>query len=453
MSIALVTKTPELNVPPQAIEAEQSVLGGLMLDNTFWDDVSAILSKEDFYTHTHRAIFESMLNLSTQSKPMDAITISEFLGHENNLDKIGGIAYLIELTKTTATAANTVAYAEIVRERSVRRQLIAVSNHVAKQAYTSQQPIEEILDQSEKDILSISEQQNPSTITTEKELLKKLIVKLDKLHKADSHITGVPSGFEELDKLTAGFQAGDLIILAARPSMGKTCLALNFAEHVVLHEKKPVLFFSLEMSPEQVMSRIVSSSGNIDGNRLKTGQLIAEEWCQLSTAVAKIGEGGGLIIEQEQGRTPMKMRSFARRAQKQYGELGLIVVDYLQMVTSKGSENRTLEVSDISRALKLLATEMNVPVVAVSQLNRNIETRSDKRPLMSDLRDSGTIEQDADLILFIYREEVYDKDTDRKGVADITIAKHRNGELGSFELLFEGQYSKFSSLGLVDTFY
>jgi len=435
------------NVTPHSIEAEQAVLGGVMLDNQAWDKICDNINEEDFYRFDHRVIFRSLQTLAGRSSPFDVLTVSEILKEHGELDKIGGEVYLFQLAKNTPSAANIVAYAKIVRERSILRQLISTANNIAESAFNvNGRDTTELLDEAERKIFSIAEQSSRgSGPLNVKEFLSKAVDRIDALSQSGHTITGLETGFADLDNLTSGLQKADLVIIAGRPSMGKTLLAMNIAEHAAIKFTKPVLVFSLEMPGDALVMRMISSLGRIDQHRLRTGQLEDQDWPRITSAVSMLSEAP-LFIDDTPAISPAELRARARRVARDQGQLGLIVVDYLQLMQVPGmSENRTLEVSEISRSLKALAKELSVPVIALSQLNRSLESRSDKRPVMSDLRESGSIEQDADLIAFIYRDEVYYEDSPDKGIAEIIIAKQRNGPIGKVRLTFLGKYTKFEN--------
>ncbi|RDI45214.1 Replicative DNA helicase [Aquicella lusitana] len=436
-----------IKVPPHSIEAEQSVLGGLMLDNRAWDQVVDRLRAEDFYRNQHRQIYGAMARLVEQNKPIDVLTVSEVLRELHELDQIGGEVYLFELANNTPSAANIAAYADIVRERSILRQLISAAGTITESAFNAQgRSITELLDAAERSVFSISEQgsrgSGPINI---KEFLTKTMDRIDTLFHSNSSITGVPTGYHDFDNMTSGLQPSDLVIIAGRPSMGKTGLAMNIAEHVAIKSRLPVLVFSMEMPGEALVMRLLSSLCRIDQLRIRTGKLADEDWPRISSTVSMLSEAP-LFIDDTPALSPAEMRARARRLTKEHGQLGLIVVDYLQLMQVPGSgENRTAEISEISRSLKSMAKELNVPLIALSQLNRGLEQRADKRPVMSDLRESGAIEQDADLIVFIYRDEVYNENSPDKGTAEIIIAKQRNGPIGKVRLTFMGQYTCFEN--------
>ncbi len=441
------SSTDAVKVPPHSIEAEQSVLGGLMLDNRAWDQIADRVRENDFYRYDHRLIYRVMSKLSSQNKPLDVLTVAESLREINELENAGGEVNLFELANNTPSAANIGAYADIVRERSVMRQLIAVANDIANNAFNPQgRSSTELLDVAERHVFAITEQGarvgGPLNV---KEYLATTMEKIDQLFQSKNPITGVPTGYHDLDEMTSGLQPSDLVIIAGRPSMGKTTFAMNIAEHVVIKSQSPVLIFSMEMPGESIVMRLLSSLCRIDQLRIRTGKLEDEDWPRISSTVSMLSEAP-LFIDDTPALSPVELRARARRLMKEHGQLGLIVVDYLQLMQVPGnSENRTAEISEISRSLKSLAKELKVPVIALSQLNRGLEQRADKRPVMSDLRESGAIEQDADLIVFIYRDEVYNENSPEKGTAEIIIAKQRNGPIGKVRLTFLGQYTCFEN--------
>ena len=444
-----------LKVPPHSIEAEQSVLGGLLLDNVSWDRIAGELGEEDFYRRDHRLIFRAIQTLVERGEPCDAVTLSERLDATGELDDAGGLAYLGNLAKNTPSAANIEAYANIVRERSVLRQLAHVGTEIANSAYVPEgRDSTTLLDHAEKKVFDIADRGRSSrNFAHIKDLLPRAIDRIETLYQQETPITGMPSGFGDFDERTSGLQPSDLIIVAGRPSMGKTTFAMNVAEHVAIKSDKPVAVFSLEMPAEQLVLRMMSSLGHIDQHKVRTGKLEDDDWPRLTSAISILNEAS-LFIDDSPGLTPMEIRARARRLQREHGKLGLIVIDYLQLMQSSGpSENRTNEISEISRSLKSLAKELDVPVVALSQLNRGPEQRDpDKRPVLSDLRESGSIEQDADLVVFIYRDEVYREDSPDKGLAEIIIAKQRNGPIGKVKLTFLGQYTRFENFA-ADSYY
>ncbi len=436
-----------LKVLPHSLDAEQSVLGGLMLDNRAFDNVADKITEKDFYRQENQLIYRTMARLVEQSKPLDVLTVSEALREVHELEQVGGEVYLFSLANNTPTAANITAYADIVRERSVLRQMIQAANDIANDAFNPQgRSITELLDSAERTVFSISEQgargDGPVNI---KSYLAKTMDRIDTLFHSNNPITGVPTGYHDLDDMTSGLQDSDLVIVAGRPSMGKTTLAMNIAENVAIKSRLPVLIFSMEMPGEAIVMRLLSSLCRIDQLRIRTGKLTDEDWPRISSTVSMLSEAP-LYIDDTAGISPAEMRARARRLAKEHGKLGLIVVDYLQLMQVPGNnENRTAEISEISRSLKGLAKELSVPVIALSQLNRGLEQRADKRPVMSDLRESGAIEQDADLIVFIYRDEVYNENSAEKGTAEIIIAKQRNGPIGKVRLTFMGQYTCFEN--------
>lgn len=439
----------DLKVPPHSIEAEQSVLGGVMLDNEMWEMVSEMLLASDFYVKNHREIFKAMNDLANTAKPMDVITLSEHIEQLGEADI--GLAYLGELAQNTPSIANIRAYAEIVREKAVMRQLIAASNEIADASFNPQgRSLPELLDMAERTVFAIAESRETSGDgpTKVEDILKSTIERIETIQKNKGGITGLATGFTDLDEMTSGLQPADLVIVAARPSMGKTTFAMNIVENAALNSDLPVLVFSLEMPNESIIMRSISSLGRLEQNKVRGGQIQSkEDWDKFNSGVLQLKNHTKLLIDDSAGLSPAEMRSRARRVVREHGGVALIMVDYLQLMQVPGmSDNRTLEVSEISRSLKALAKELSVPVIALSQLNRSLEQRSDRRPVMSDLRESGAIEQDADLILFIYRDEVYHPETERKGIAEIKIGKQRNGPIGSVELSFQGQYCRFDNL-------
>lgn len=443
-----------LRIPPHSVDAEQSVLGGLLLDNSTWDAVADRLSADDFYRRDHQLIFEAIAELSSRNEPSDAVTLAEYLTRKGQTEETGGLAYLAGLARDTPTAANIRAYADIVRERSLLRQLIRVSGEIAGSAYESEgRPANELVDEAERRVFAIAEKghRTGSGFLPLRDVLGPAIDRLDTLHQTQGQLTGVSTGYTELDTMTAGLQPGDLIIIAGRPSMGKTTLALNIAENAAIAADKAVAVFSMEMSREQLAFRMISSLGRVDQGHMRTGAFGDEDWARINGAIAQM-RNAPLFIDDSGSLTPTEVRARARRlARERKDGLGLIVIDYLQLMQVAGNkENRATEISEISRSLKALAKELRVPVIALSQLNRSVEQRTDKKPVMSDLRESGAIEQDADLIMLIYREEVYEPDTPRKGIADIIIAKQRNGPTGEVHLTFLGKYTRFENLATVD---
>ena len=437
-----------LKVPPHSIEAEQSVLGGLLLEGSAWDLVSDRLVDEDFYRQDHRLIYQAIRRVYDQGRPCDLITVAECLEQAEELDRAGGMAYLGLLAGGVASAVNIAAYADIVRERAIARHLISVGSNIADSGFHPQgRPIAELLDAAESQVFEIAERgaRARSGFSAIKDLLPTVVERLDALYRSGTAMTGVSTGFTDLDRMTSGMHPAELIIVAGRPSMGKTSFAMNMVESVAIRARQPVAVFSMEMPAEQLALRMISSLGRVDAHRVRTGQLHDDDWPRVTSAVTLLGEAS-IFIDDTPSLSPMDLRARARRLKRQHG-LGLIVVDYLQLMQVPGAkENRVLEISEISRSLKALAKELSVPVIALSQLNRSLETRPNKRPVMSDLRESGAIEQDADVILFIYRDEVYNEDSADKGKAEIIIAKQRNGPIGHLFLAFLGAYTRFEDL-------
>ena len=437
-----------LKVPPHSIQAEQSVLGALLLDNQTWDTVAERVSEVDFYRKDHRLIFRAISELAERQDPFDVITLTEILEKKGELGEAGGLAYLGMLAKDTPSAANIATYADIVRERSILRQLIHVGTEIADSAFhTEGRETAELLENAEREVFNIAEQRQrgQSGFSSIKTLLADAVDKIETLYEQEGNITGVSSGFTDFDEMTSGLQPADLIIVAGRPSMGKTTFAMNIAENVAIKGDKPVAVFSMEMPGDSLAMRMMSSLGRIDQHKVRTGKLDDDEWPRLTSAINLLAETR-LFIDDTPALTPTEVRSRARRLTREHGQLGLIVLDYLQLMQSPASgDNRVQQISDISRGLKALAKELDVPVVALSQLNRNLEQRPNKRPVMSDLRESGSIEQDADVIVFIYRDEVYNEDSPDKGIAEIIIGKQRNGPIGTLRLTFLGQFTRFEN--------
>jgi replicative DNA helicase len=440
--------TEALRTPPHSLEAEQAVLGGLMLLNTTWDQIADVLDEDDFYRNDHRVIFRAIRRLAEESQPFDHVTVFEWLEANNQLDASGGMAYVYLLARETPSAANVRAYANIVRERAIRRDLIRTATEIADSAYDSQgRNSQDLLNDAERRVFAIAERgaRARGGFANIKDLLASTVERVDMLFQSDNPVTGLPTGWVDFDQMTAGLQPGELVVVAGRPSMGKTAFAMNIAEYAAIHVNCPVAVFSMEMPGESLIMRLMSSMGRIEQQRVRSGQLDDADWARLTSAV-NILSGTRLFIDDSSSLSPNELRARARRLHRQEGRLGLIVVDYLQLMQVPGTnENRATEVSEISRALKALAKELSVPVLALSQLNRTLEQRGDKRPIMSDLRESGAIEQDADLICFIYRDEIYNPESAEKGVAEIIIGKQRNGPIGKFRLTFLGQYTRFES--------
>ncbi len=439
-----------LRVPPHSIEAEQSVLGGLLLDNAAWDRIADFVSADDFYRFDHRLIFQHIVKLIGGARPADVITVFESLSSAGKAEEVGGIAYLNALAQNTPSAANIRRYAEIVRDRGVLRKLITVSDEISGAAFNPQgKEVKQMLDEAESKIFAIAEEgaRGSQGFQEIQPLLTQVVERIDELYNRDSQndITGVPTGFIDLDRLTSGLQPGDLIIVAGRPSMGKTAFSVNIGENVAVDSGLPVAIFSMEMGGTQLAMRMLGSVGRLDQQRLRNGRLTDEDWPRLTHAIQKMNDAQ-IYIDETPALSSIELRARSRRLARQCGRLGLIIVDYLQLMSANSpGENRATEISEISRNLKGLAKELNCPVIALSQLNRSLEQRPNKRPVMSDLRESGAIEQDADLILFIYRDEVYNPDSPDKGMAEIIIGKQRNGPIGSVRMTFLGQYTKFEN--------
>ncbi|MFM8863401.1 MAG: replicative DNA helicase [Limnohabitans sp.] len=441
----------QLRVPPHSIEAESSVLGGLLLDNGAWDRVGDLLVDGDFYRHEHQLVYSAIGALINASKPADVITVFEHLQSQGHADSVGGLGYLNSLAQYVPSASNIRRYAEIVRERAILRKLVSASDEIATQAFNPKgKPVDKILDEAEQKIFNIGEEGSrmKQGFQSMDSLVVQLLDRVQEMADNPNDITGVPTGFHDLDRMTSGLQPGDLVVLAARPSMGKTAFAINIAEHVALNEGLPVAVFSMEMGASQLAVRIVGSIGRVDQGHLRTGKLTDEEWPRLTEAIERL-RTVSLHIDETPGLTPSELRANSRRLARQCGKLGLIVVDYLQLMSGSSSsdgDNRATELGEISRGLKMLAKELQCPVIALSQLNRGVEQRTDKRPMMSDLRESGAIEQDADIIMFIYRDDYYNKDSKDPGVAEIIIGKQRNGPTGTVKLAFLKPLTRFESL-------
>jgi len=441
-----------LKVPPHSVEAEQSLLGGLLIDNTAWDRLGGVLTDKDFYRPEHALIYKVIQRLVSDNQPADVITVNEAVKSEQGGDLVG-IDYLNSLAQSTPSAANIKGYADIVRDRSILRRLIEVSDSIVSSAFIPEgRSVRTLLDEAESRILQIGEDGSRKADYLEIEpLLRSVVARIDELYnrQGGSDITGIATGFIDLDKQTSGLQKGDLVIIAGRPSMGKTAMALNIAENVALAEGLPVVIFSMEMSGEQLAARLLGSVGRVDQSRMRTGKLQDDEWPRVTDAIARLSNTQ-ILIDETGALSSLELRARARRIARNFGgTLGLVVIDYLQLMSGSGSENRATEISEISRSLKSLAKELQCPVVALSQLNRGLEQRPNKRPIMSDLRESGAIEQDADVIMFIYRDEVYHPDTTTdKGVAEIIIGKQRNGPIGTIRLSWQGPYTKFDNLAV-----
>ena len=440
-----------IKVPPHSVEAEQSVLGGLLLDNNAWDRVADIVAEGDFYRADHRQIYRHIVKLIEASRPADVVTVAESLDSTKDLASVGGMAYLTALASGTPSAANIRRYAEIVRERAILRKLAAVATEIADSAYSTMgRDASQILDEAESKVFEIAEQgaRGNAGFQEMPDLLTQVVQRIDMLYErgGNSEVTGVPTGYVDLDRMTSGLQPGELVIVAGRPSMGKTSLAMNIAEHVALEAKLAVGVFSMEMASTQLVLRMLGSVGKLDQHKLRTGRLHDDDWKRLTDAVGRLNDAR-IQVDETPALNPLELRARARRLHREYKGLGLIVVDYLQLMSSSSQgENRATEISEISRSLKGLAKELSCPVIALSQLNRSLEQRPNKRPVMSDLRESGAIEQDADLILFIYRDEVYNPESPDKGIAEVIIGKQRNGPIGTVQLAFLGEYTRFENL-------
>ncbi|UYO92610.1 replicative DNA helicase [Pollutimonas sp. M17] len=437
-----------LRVPPHSVEAEQSVLGGLLLDNAAFDRVTDVLNEDDFYRFDHKIIWQHITRLIGLARPADVVTVNESLASAGKSDEVGGLSYLNALAHNTPSAANIRRYAEIVRERSMLRKLVSVADEISAAAFNPQgKEARQLLDEAESRVFQIAQEgaRGGTGFQEIQPLLTQVVERIDELYhrEGDSDITGVPTGFTDLDRMTSGLQPGDLIIVAGRPSMGKTSFSMNIGEHVAIEQGLPVAVFSMEMGAVQLAMRMVGSVGMLDQHRMRTGKLTADDWPRLTHAVQQVQEAQ-IYIDETPALTAMELRARSRRLARQCGQLGLIIIDYMQLMSGNSSgENRATEISEISRSLKGLAKELNCPLIALSQLNRSLEQRPNKRPVMSDLRESGAIEQDADLILFIYRDEVYNPDSPDKGTAEIIVGKQRNGPIGSVRLTFQGASTRF----------
>ena len=436
-----------LRIAPHSIEAEQSVLGGLMIDNLAWDHVAERLVEKDFYRYEHRLIFRAIMMLEEKHQPFDVLTLAEQLKSLHELDNVGGEIYLFEVSNNTPSAANIKAYADIVRERSILRQLLGAASEIADIAYHPEgRDTSALLDDAERKVFAIAEQtgrgSGPQQVAS---YLAQASERIDTLFHSGKPITGLETGYTDFDIMTAGLHGSDLIIVAGRPSTGKTTFAMNIAEYAAMKSGKPILVFSMEMPGDALAMRMISSLGRIHLQNLRTGKLSDADWPRIASAISTLADKP-LFIDDTPALTPGELRARARRVARDAGQLGLIVIDYLQLMREPNqSENRNAEISEISRSLKSLAKELNVPVIAISQLNRSLEQRADKRPVMSDLRESGAIEQDADIITFIYRDEIYNPETRDKGTAEIIIAKQRNGPIGKLRLTFLGEFTRFEN--------
>lgn len=443
----------QIKLPPHSVEAEQSVLGGLLLESGALDKIIDLITHEDFYRRDHQLIYRQIVQLSEQAKPVDVITVAEALEIAGDLDKVGGLVYLGSLAQNVPSAANVRRYGEIVRERSIMRKLAEVGSDIAASAYNpTGRDAAQLLDEAESKVFEIAEagSRGKQGFVPMPPLLTQVVERIETLYARDntSDVTGTATGFADLDRMTSGLQPGDLVIVAGRPSMGKTAFSINIAENVALDSKLPVAIFSMEMGGTQLAMRMLGSVGKLNQHDLRTGRLQDDDWGRLTQALGKLNDAP-IHIDESAALSALEVRARARRLHRQNNGLGLIVIDYLQLMSGsagKSNENRATEISEISRSLKSLAKELHVPVIALSQLNRSLEQRPNKRPVMSDLRESGAIEQDADLILFIYRDEVYNSDSPDKGKAEIIIGKQRNGPIGKVELAFRGEYTRFDNL-------
>ncbi|WP_085993807.1 replicative DNA helicase [Oceanobacillus senegalensis] len=432
--------------PPHNMEAEQSVLGAIFLEPEAFSAASEILVAEDFYRAGHQRIFAAMMKLADRGEPIDVVTVTSYLNDMKQLDEVGGVAYLTQLAESVPTAANIEYYSKIVEEKAILRRLIRTATDIVTSSYEHEDQVEDVLNDAEKGILEVSGQKNSGAFKSIKDVLIDVYDNIELLHQQNGDVTGIPTGFRDLDKITSGFQRNDLIIIAARPSVGKTAFALNVAQSVAVNTDENVAIFSLEMGADQLVQRMLCAEGNIDSQRLRNGQLQADDWSKLTMAMGSLSNAG-IYIDDSPGVRVSEIRSKCRRLKQEHG-LGMILIDYLQLIQGSGNskENRQQEVSEISRSLKGLARELNVPLIALSQLSRGVESRQDKRPMMSDLRESGSIEQDADIVGFLYRDDYYDQESDKQNIIEIILAKQRNGPVGSVELAFVKEYNKFVDL-------
>jgi len=434
-------------MPPQNIDAEQAVLGAMLIKKEAIAEVSQLLRPEDFYRDAHKIIYEAMLALFNRNEPADIVTVTNYLDKENKLDKVGGITFVTALANIVPTAANVNFHANIVREKADLRHLINTATDIAGMAYEATDDVSDVIDKSEKMIMEVANRQNVSAFTPMQEIVMETFDKINTLYESKGGLTGISCGFKDLDALTSGLQASDLILVAARPSMGKTAFTLNIAANVALKEKKTVAFFSLEMSKQQLVQRMLCSEGGIDSQKLKNADLSTEDWEKLVRTADKVS-AAPLYIDDTAGITVMELRSKARRLKAEHG-LDLIIIDYLQLMQGRskgGSDNRQQEISEISRSLKAVARELNVPVIALSQLSRSVESRQIKRPMLSDLRESGSLEQDADIVMFLYREDYYDPETTNKNITEVIVAKHRNGPVDTVKMFFKKEFTRFNDL-------
>lgn len=432
--------------PPHNLEAEQAVLGAIFLEPEAFPQASELLMPADFYRAGHQRIFDTMMKLSDRGEPIDLVTVTTYLSNTKTLEEAGGVSYLSDLAGSVPTAANIIYYSKIVEEKALLRRLIRTATDIVSSSFDKEDNVEDVLNEAEKNILEVSSRNNSGAFKEIKDVLIDVYDNIEQLHHNDADITGIATGFSDLDRITSGFQRNDLIIVAARPSVGKTAFALNVAQNVAVNTDENVAIFSLEMGADQLVSRMLCAEGNIDAQRLRTGSLEAEDWSKLTMAMGSLSNAG-IFIDDSPGIRVSEIRSKCRRLKQEHG-LGMILIDYLQLIQGSGNskENRQQEVSEISRALKGLARELNVPLIALSQLSRGVESRQDKRPMMSDLRESGSIEQDADIVGFLYRDDYYDEESEQQNIIEIIISKQRNGPVGTVELAFVKEYSKFVDL-------
>ncbi|MEN2766807.1 replicative DNA helicase [Ornithinibacillus xuwenensis] len=432
--------------PPHNIEAEQAVIGAIFLEPEAFSTASELLMPGDFYRASHQRIFETMLKLADRGEPIDLVTVTSDLSNSKHLEEAGGVSYLTQLAESVPTAANIEYYSKIVEEKAILRRLIRTATDIVTETFTREDEIEDVLNEAEKSILDVSGRKNTGSFKVIKDVLIDVYDKIELLHQSSADVTGIPTGYRDLDRITSGFQRNDLIIVAARPSVGKTAFALNIAQNVAVNTDENVAIFSLEMGADQLVQRILCAEGNIDAQRLRSGKLEADDWSKLTMAMGSLSNAG-IYIDDTPGIRVNEIRSKCRRLKQEHG-LGMILIDYLQLIqgSGKSGENRQQEVSEISRSLKGLARELNVPLIALSQLSRGVEQRQDKRPMMSDLRESGSIEQDADIVGFLYRDDYYDKESEKQNIIEIILAKQRNGPVGTVELAFVKEYNKFVDL-------
>lgn len=432
--------------PPHNIEAEQAVIGAIFLEPDQFSAATEILQPDDFYRSSHQRIFASMLRLSDKGEPIDLVTVTSDLTNEKTLEEAGGVSYLSDIAGSVPTAANIQYYSQIVEEKALLRRLIRTATDIVSSGYTKEDSVDEVLNEAEKNILEVSHRKNASSFWEIKDVLIEVYDNIEHLHHHDADVTGLASGYRDLDRITSGFQRNDFIVIAARPSVGKTAFALNIAQNAAINSEENVAIFSLEMGAEQLVSRMLSAEGNIDATKIRTGQLEAEDWGKLTMAMGSLSNAG-IYIDDSPGIRVSEIRSKCRRLKQENG-LGMIVIDYLQLIQGNAGsrENRQQEVSEISRSLKALARELDVPLIALSQLSRGVESRQDKRPMMSDLRESGSIEQDADVVGFLYRDDYYDQESEKENIIEIIISKQRNGPVGTVELAFVKEYNKFVDL-------